>query len=1225
ANLGGIAVAPGTGGANGGGGGGGGSGSGGQGGGGGGGIAGASGSGVTGGNGGFGGGGGGGGPTGGTGGNGGFGGGGGSGGSGGGSGGFGGGAGWPNGTPGFGGGKSGSQITSTGGAGGGLGAGGAIFVAGGNLTFSGPVTISANTVAGGASGAQTILAGEPGPSAGAALGSGLFLAGNDSNNGGTASLLNFSPSPGETQTVSDTIADQGGNGGSGAWGLKLSNGGTLVLSGANTFSGGVNVTSGILVVNNDSSTLPPTSATGSGPVTVSSNGTITGPGRVASNLTLQAGSFFAPGDGAGRNLSVGGNVTWVGGAEALYTLPGGAAAQVSNALAVGGALLKSGSGPYLFNFQNTGPLSGGFTYVLATFASTNFTAADLTYTGLPSGLTGSFTVTATQIQFTIPFILPPPVFTSANSVSGTVLTPLSFNLTATNNPTQFSVTSGTLPGGLKLDPTTGRVSGTPLTPGSTVVTVVASNPNGSVTQTLTINILPTGQTTLVVGTAADLVNALTTVDNNGNPFVTYLIQFAGSITLGATNTLPALNALVPVTIEGSNKTLDGGGIQRGFTVLGGTVTLQNLSIMNTLAQGGSGGPGGGGGLGAGGGLFMAPGTNVTLNNMSFGLVAGGAGLGCVAKGGAGGGLAGGNVAGGGGGGIGGNGGASAADSSGGGGGFGLGGTGGAASGPGGAGIAAGAAQGGNGLVAGATGGAGGGGGASGGTAGGAGGGVGGANAPLTVPPTGGKGGLGGGGGGGGAAGGNGGDGGFGGGGGGGGANGALAGNGGNGGYGGGGGAAGSVFGVSGGTPGSGGIGAGNGQSGQLAAGGDGLAAGGAIFLSGGNLTVQGPLSIRSNKVQLAAAGTGAGSGSAFGSGIFMAGSDAPDGGSGTLTFSPTANQTQTIADVIADQSGNGGTGPNAGVWSLNLNGAGTLVLANANTFSGGITVNAGTLDIENNLTGTSASGSGPVTVANGGTVTGIGRFGSNLILQAGSFFAPGGGLTAPLAVGGSVTWNGTAEGVYRLGSTAAAASSLEITGSLIKAGSGSYTFDFQNTGGPALTYVLASFASTNFAASDFSYVALAPGVTGTFAVNGTQLEFVTAATATQAPVITSSTSASGTVGSDFSYSILATNSPTSYSILGGSLPAGLVVGDTGVIAGTPGPAGTYTVIIGASNSVGTGTAQLTITINPAAIPAAPAAPSPGGGGAPSLWLYAGLGAALALRLARRTARDPARP
>jgi PKD repeat protein len=88
------------------------------------------------------------------------------------------------------------------------------------------------------------------------------------------------------------------------------------------------------------------------------------------------------------------------------------------------------------------------------------------------------------------------------------------------------------------------------------------------------------------------------------------------------------------------------------------------------------------------------------------------------------------------------------------------------------------------------------------------------------------------------------------------------------------------------------------------------------------------------------------------------------------------------------------------------------------------------------------------------------------------------------------------------------------------------------------------------------------------------------ASAPSVPAITSATTAGGTVGAAFSYQITASNSPTSFGATG--LPAGLSVNtSSGLISGTPTTAGTSTVTLSATNAGGTGTASLTVTINPA--------------------------------------------
>ena len=85
------------------------------------------------------------------------------------------------------------------------------------------------------------------------------------------------------------------------------------------------------------------------------------------------------------------------------------------------------------------------------------------------------------------------------------------------------------------------------------------------------------------------------------------------------------------------------------------------------------------------------------------------------------------------------------------------------------------------------------------------------------------------------------------------------------------------------------------------------------------------------------------------------------------------------------------------------------------------------------------------------------------------------------------------------------------------------------------------------------------------------------------PVISSATTASGSYGVAFSgYTITASATPTSFGASG--LPQGLSINKTtGLISGTPRQAGNFSVTLTASNSVGSGTATLTLTIS--ALPA----------------------------------------
>ena len=472
-----------------------------------------------------------------------------------------------------------------------------------------------------------------------------------------------------------------------------------------------------------------------------------------------------------------------------------------------------------------------------------------------------------------------------------------------------------------------------------------------------IPISASAQTTTTVTSAAQLQTAITSAAPGDT------IVLGADITLTAD--LPAIAA--DLRFDGAGHTISGDNQFRGLVVgnlsagpVPVSVSIENVSIVNTVAQGGNGGTGaqgGGGGAGLGGALFVASSAQVTLSNVNISAAQ------AIGGNGGAGGVAGANN--GGGGGMGGDGGAGTGGTrNGGGGGAGSGAVGGNNS------------IGGTGLWTGAPSGGAGGGGMPGGAQGGGGGaddsgaGGGGAGGLGSGSGTGGAGGYGGGGGGSSSS--SGGAGGFGGGGG--------AGFNGVGGYGGGGG--GTFFT----TPNAGGFGGGTGGNNPTAGGGGGAGLGGAIFVDGtGSLTIAGALTVNGSTV---APGTGGGNGAtngiSGGSGFFFA-------GRGVVTFAPGAGMTQTVSDVIADEAG---ISASANVWALNKTGAGTLVLSGQNVYGGGTTIAGGTISVSSsgNL------GLGAVTI-DGGTLhaTANGDYTNSLFLGAGTLSA---------AAGTSLTWSG---------------------------------------------------------------------------------------------------------------------------------------------------------------------------------------------------------------------------
>jgi PKD repeat protein len=117
----------------------------------------------------------------------------------------------------------------------------------------------------------------------------------------------------------------------------------------------------------------------------------------------------------------------------------------------------------------------------------------VTLTATNAGGTGTETLTLTINP-------PPPVITSPSTASGTVGSAFSYQITATNNPTSYG--AAPVPGGLSFNTATGLISGTPTTPGTTPVTLTATNAGGTGTETLTLTINSTSSFVQAVASAS---------------------------------------------------------------------------------------------------------------------------------------------------------------------------------------------------------------------------------------------------------------------------------------------------------------------------------------------------------------------------------------------------------------------------------------------------------------------------------------------------------------------------------------------------------------------------------------------------------------------------------------------------------------------------------------------------------------------------------------------------
>ena len=121
----------------------------------------------------------------------------------------------------------------------------------------------------------------------------------------------------------------------------------------------------------------------------------------------------------------------------------------------------------------------------------------------------------------------PPVITSATSASGKVESSFSYQITATNDPSNYEATG--LPAGLRVNSRTGRISGTPTSAGTSSVTLSAANRTGRGSATLT----------LAIGVVAPVITSATSASGTVGTFFSYQITATNTPTSYAATGLPA--------------------------------------------------------------------------------------------------------------------------------------------------------------------------------------------------------------------------------------------------------------------------------------------------------------------------------------------------------------------------------------------------------------------------------------------------------------------------------------------------------------------------------------------------------------------------------------------------------------------------------------------------------------------------------------------------------------
>jgi len=201
-------------------------------------------------------------------------------------------------------------------------------------------------------------------------------------------------------------------------------------------------------------------------------------------LSDLAGLSLSPGVYAGPTLSLTGDVTLAGTADSVWVFQTESTlvtASASRILLTGGA----SSCNVFWQVGSSATLGTASQFVGTIMADQSITATTAaTIQGRLLASTGAVTLDSNVItgptdctDGTDTVVTTSPTITSpAPTATAVVGTPYTSTVTASGTPTAtYTVTSGALPAGLTLNPTTGAITGTPTTPGSYTFTVTASN------------------------------------------------------------------------------------------------------------------------------------------------------------------------------------------------------------------------------------------------------------------------------------------------------------------------------------------------------------------------------------------------------------------------------------------------------------------------------------------------------------------------------------------------------------------------------------------------------------------------------------------------------------------------------------------------------------------------------------------------------------------------------
>ncbi|WP_370249480.1 beta strand repeat-containing protein [Nocardioides sp.] len=211
-------------------------------------------------------------------------------------------------------------------------------------------------------------------------------------------------------------------------------------------------------------------------------------------------------------------------------------------------------------------------------AGLSFDAATGVVSGTPTELgtaSGLYVVrgdrTGRTVSFTVTVATRPGI-TGPATATGSIGTAFGYTPTLTGTPTP-TVDADTLPPGLTLDPTTGAITGTPTTAGSTDVVLTATSIGGEATRTVTITV-----TDPAAPTAPTLTGAPSATGRVGAPFA-----YTPSLTGDPAPTVTAAPLPPGLSVDPATGALSGTPTTAGTTAVTLTATNAAGSATHTVS------------------------------------------------------------------------------------------------------------------------------------------------------------------------------------------------------------------------------------------------------------------------------------------------------------------------------------------------------------------------------------------------------------------------------------------------------------------------------------------------------------------------------------------------------------------------------------------------------------------------------------------------------------------